>query len=84
MPVGTIPTITTVSPGTGSVGATVVITGANFTGTTTVKFNGVQAVFTVNNDGQITTTVPVGASTGKIAVKSAAGTGKSPTNFVVV
>jgi hypothetical protein len=84
VPNGAIPTVTTFTPASGAVGTTVTITGANFTGTTAVKFNGVQAVFTVDNDGQITTTVPVGATTGKIAVKSAAGTGKSATNFAVV
>ena len=83
VPNGAIPTVTSFTPVSGPVGTTVTITGANFAQTTSVKFNGLQAVFTVDNDGQITATVPAGATSGKIAVKSAAGVGKSATNFVV-
>jgi hypothetical protein len=77
------PTITSFTPTSGPVGTTVTITGTNFTGATTVKFGGVVAAFTVNSDTQITATVPTGAVTGKIVVKTAAGSGSSPTKFTV-
>ena len=83
VPTGSIPTVTSFTPESGSVGTTVTITGANFTGTTAVKFDGVQAMFAVDSDTQITATVPAGAASGKIAVKSPSGTGKSSTKFVV-
>jgi hypothetical protein len=75
-------TISSVSPSTGGPGMNVVISGSGFTGATSVKFNGVSASFTVDNAGQITATVPVGASTGLISVTSACGTGNSPVNFI--
>ena len=39
-------------------GGTLVITGSGFTGTTSVTFGSTTATFTVDNDGQITITVP--------------------------
>jgi subtilisin-like proprotein convertase family protein len=77
------PTITSFSPGQGKVGDTVTITGNDFTGATSVTFNGLSAVFNVNSDTQITATVPSGASTGAISVTTAGGTSSGPTNFVV-
>ena len=77
------PIVSSFSPATGPVGATVIITGDDFTGTTTVKFGTVSASFTVNSDAQITATVPIGATTGKIAVTNAVGTGASSTDFIV-
>jgi hypothetical protein len=68
------PTISSFSPKRELPGATVVITGTNFIGVTSVKFNGVTATFTVNSGTQITTTVPVGATTGPITVTNAVGT----------
>ena len=55
--VGAAPTIT-FSPTSGHVGTSVVITGTNLTGATSVKFNGVTATFVVNSATQITATVP--------------------------
>ena len=60
--------ITSLSPDHGPVGTQVVITGAGFTGTTEVTFNGVDAAFTVNSDTKITATVPVGATTDTVHV----------------
>jgi len=78
------PTITLFMPTRGTVGTSVVITGAGFTGATAVAFHGTPAtVFTVNSDTQITATVPAGASTGPIAITTPGGTGTSATNFVV-
>lgn len=77
------PTIVSFTPTNGPVGTSVVITGDDFTGTVTVRFNGVNAPFTVNSDTQITATVPTGATTGKIAITNGVGTGTSSSDFVV-
>jgi uncharacterized repeat protein (TIGR03803 family) len=55
-------------PGSGKVAAGVKILGSNLTGATSVTFNGKAATFTVVSSSNITTTVPVGATTGKISV----------------
>ena len=81
---GSLPSITGFSPTSGVVGTSVVITGANFTGATVVRFGGVAATsFTVNTATQITATVPVGAVTGQIAVTTGAGTATSAGTFTV-
>jgi subtilisin family serine protease len=71
------------SPTSGAPGTSVTITGANFTGATSVKFNGVSATFTVNSSTQITTTVPANATTGPISVTTPAGTATTATSFTV-
>jgi uncharacterized repeat protein (TIGR03803 family) len=52
----------------GKVGAAVKILGTNLTGATSVTFNGTTATFHVVSSSEITTTVPMGASTGKVKV----------------
>ncbi len=78
-----LPTITSFSPTSGAVGTAVTITGTNFTGATTVRFNGTNATFTVVSATSITTTVPSGATTGVVTVITPAGTANSSTNFTV-
>lgn len=78
-----LPTITSFSPTSGPVGTVVTITGSGFTGAIVVKFAGVKATFTVNSDTTITATVPAKATTGKIVVKTPAGTASSQTKFTV-
>jgi subtilisin-like proprotein convertase family protein len=66
---GGCPTVSGLNPSSGAVGSSVIITGANFTGVTAVKFsNNVPALFTVNSATQITATVPSGAVTGPITI----------------
>ena len=77
------PTITSFSPTSGPVGATVTINGTNFTGATSVKFNGVTATFIVNSAIKITATVPTGATTGRITVTTPGGTATSTSDFTV-
>jgi hypothetical protein len=77
------PVISSFSPTTGLTGTAVQINGSNFNGTTAVKFNGVTATFSIQNDGRINTTVPASATTGKISVTNAAGTTTSSTDFTV-
>ena len=78
-----IPQITSFSPGSGSVGTQVTITGVSLTQTSKVTFGGVAASFTVNSDGQVTATVPTGAGTGKIVITTPGGTAASSTSFTV-
>jgi len=56
------------TPNNGPAGTVVTITGSGFTGATDVQFNGVSASYTVDNNGQITATVPPTATTGPITV----------------
>jgi len=78
-------TIGSFLPTSGAVGASVVITGTNFCGTTGVKFNTTAAVaFTVNSATQITATVPTGATTGKITVTNTIGPVVSTLDFTVI
>ncbi len=79
------PTITSFTPTSGTIGTSVVITGANFTGATSVTFNGTSATtYTVNSDTQITATVPTGATTGTISVIAPGGTVTSAGTFTVL
>ena len=61
-------------PTSGKVGAAVKILGTNLTGATSVTFNGTAAVFKVVSSSEITTTVPAGATTGKVKVVTPHGT----------
>lgn len=74
--VGTVPVA-------GKVGTPVFILGNNLTGSTSVTFNGVAAVFTVESDTYITATVPAGATTGTVSVETRTGTLNSNPQFVV-
>lgn len=79
------PAIDTITPSSGAIGSTVVINGTDFTGATTLSFNGTNATnFVIDSPTQITATVPVGTTTGPITVTTPNGTGTSATNFTVV
>jgi hypothetical protein len=71
------PAIAGLSPVFGRVGTSVTISGEHFTGTTSVKFNGVSASFTVNSDSQLTAVVPSSATTGAVTVATPTGTATS-------
>jgi molybdate transport system substrate-binding protein len=84
LPVGApVPTLTAIAPRRGSWGATVTLTGTNFTGATSVTFHGVPARFTVRSATRIVVTVPARARTGRITVTNPAGTATSSTSFRV-
>jgi uncharacterized repeat protein (TIGR03803 family) len=70
-------------PTSGKVGAADKILGTNLTGATSVTFDGTAAVFKVVSKSLITTTVPAGATTGKVEVKTPRGTLKSNVVFRV-
>jgi hypothetical protein len=75
--------ITSFNPTSGPIGTSVVITGTEFTGVQSVRFNGVSATFTVNSNTQITATVPSGATTGPIEVRKQGVTATSAGVFTV-
>lgn len=77
------PQISSFTPASGPSGTLVTVSGAGFTGATSVKFNGLAASFSVISDNQVQATVPANASSGPISVTNAIGTGTSAANFVV-
>jgi large repetitive protein len=80
---GATPTITSFLPTSGPVGTSVVITGTNLSGVTSVKFNGTSATFSANTATSVTAIVPAAATTGAIQVTASAGIATSSTNFTV-
>jgi hypothetical protein len=80
-----VPVISSFTPTSGSVGMQVTIAGSNFTGATSVAFNGTAAEsFIVDSNSQIRATVPTGATTGKISVLTTAGGATSAEDFAVI
>jgi uncharacterized protein (TIGR03437 family) len=71
-------------PTSGTVGFAVNVLGTNLTGTTSVTFNGTAAMFTVVSKSLITTTVPLGATTGKVKVVTPGGMLSSNVPFQVL
>lgn len=79
-----LPHISGFTPPSGSVGTSVTINGTGFTQTTAVHFgNTVPAKFTVDSDIEISASVPAGAKTGPIGVKTKSGTATSSQTFTV-
>jgi uncharacterized repeat protein (TIGR03803 family) len=70
-------------PTSGVVGEQVGILGNNLKGTTAVSFNGTAATFRVYSNTLILTTVPTGATTGTVEVKTPSGTLASNMAFLV-
>ncbi|MCG8606269.1 IPT/TIG domain-containing protein, partial [bacterium] len=79
-----IPNITSFSPSGGAAGTDVTITGFHFNGATEVSFNNVPGSIQSTNDTELISTVPFGATTGKIRVTNGDGTGESSSDFVVI
>jgi hypothetical protein len=80
------PSITNLSPTSGLVSASVIITGTNFgasQGTSTVKFNGTTATPTAWSATSITAPVPAGATTGNVVV-TVGGAASNGVNFTVL
>ncbi|MBC7446705.1 MAG: IPT/TIG domain-containing protein, partial [Hymenobacteraceae bacterium] len=72
-----LPTLTALAPASGPVGTTVTLTGTSLTGALDVKFNGTYAPFTVTSATSITATVPPGATTGNVTVRTPDGSARS-------
>jgi uncharacterized repeat protein (TIGR03803 family) len=70
-------------PTAGKVGKAVKILGNNLTSATSITFNGTAATFKVKSQSEITTTVPTGATTGKVRVTFPHGTRSSNVPFRV-
>lgn len=81
------PIITSFTPDSGAVGASVTIKGANFSSDKSgnaVQFNGVTAMVSAASSTMLTVTVPPNAVTGRINVTVAALSGSSTTDFKVL
>ena len=79
-----MPLISGIAPASGAVGTSVTISGSGFIGTTAVRFGSVKATaFTVNSGNSITSTVPAGATTGKVSVTTGGGSASSKNVFTV-
>lgn len=77
------PVVSSFSPATGAVGASVTLTGTNLGFTTNVTFNGASASFTISSTTNLTATVPAGATSGPIGVGTLGGAATSSGSFVV-
>jgi hypothetical protein len=77
------PAIAGFTPANGAVGTQVTITGTGFAAATAVDFNGHAATFSIDSGTQIRTTVPAGATSGRIHVANPFGTATSTTDFTV-
>jgi uncharacterized repeat protein (TIGR03803 family) len=71
-------------PRAGQVDTTVSILGTDLTGATSVSFGGTAATFTVVSATEITTTVPAGATTGRVEVVTPSATLSSNVPFRVL
>jgi uncharacterized repeat protein (TIGR01451 family) len=77
------PSITSVSPSSGTAGAGVTITGARLDTVTNVTFNGTVVSYTITATNQITATVPIDATSGSVTAKGLGGNGTSSSSFTV-
>jgi uncharacterized protein (TIGR03437 family) len=78
------PTVSSLNPMSGPVGTMVMLTGANFTSLSSVKFtNNVSATFTVVSNTQVTVTVPNGATTGPLTLSRAGCADVRSSSFTV-
>ena len=79
------PSFTSFTPSSGPVGQVITLTGANFTGATSVQFHGTPALtFSVLSATSLSATVPSGATTGTISVTTPGGTVTSTGAFTVL
>jgi molybdate transport system substrate-binding protein len=69
-----VPSIAKVTPPAAKTGATLTVLGKNFTGATSVTFQGVPAKFKVSSTVKLTVTVPTKAKTGSLTVTTPNGT----------
>ena len=78
------PTITSFTPETGATGATVTITGTNFTSATAVTLGGTAAAYFIVDSGTSIRAVVASGTTGQIAVTNPAGTATSTGTFTFI
>ncbi len=78
------PTISNFTPSSGRAGDSIVLSGGNFAGVTAVRFGNIDANFTINSLGQLTATVPTGATTGRITIVNGYDSTESSSDFTIV
>lgn len=78
------PTITTVTPTRGPIGTKIVIFGSELRFVRSVTINNLAMPFVVINNGELMATVPSGATTGLIRVRSLGGTAASSSAFQII
>jgi len=76
------PAITGFSPTVGRPGTNVTITGANFLGATSVRFNGLPVAVAPANNTNLQVAVPAGVTTGPITIVAPAGVFTTASSFV--
>jgi hypothetical protein len=81
---GAQPVVTSFTPTNGPVGSKVALTGEGLRTASRVQFHGTDAPFTVQSATQIEATVPVGATSGTLAVTTLDGIAITATPFLVV
>ena len=77
------PSILLFTPNAGVRTTLVTLVGANFSGATSVRFNGVAAPFTISSANALQARVPLSATTGKISITTPSGTVSSAGVFTV-
>ena len=77
------PAVTSFTPPSGPVSTVVTIDGRGFAGATKVTFNGTAATFSLVSSARISATVPIGATSGRIAITTPGGTATSAAGFTV-
>lgn len=77
------PRIVAFSPASGRSGTNVTLAGAAFNGVQEVRFGGVLAAFTPGTVNQLTATVPAGAFTAPISIKTTNGTYVTDASFYI-
>ncbi|PYM05365.1 MAG: hypothetical protein DMD82_11295, partial [Candidatus Rokuibacteriota bacterium] len=80
---GPLPELHAFAPAGGPPGTPVTVSGLHLTGALFVRFNDTEAAFTVVSDSSIATTVPAGARTGSIGVRTPQGVAASDSMFIV-
>ncbi|MGC9951472.1 MAG: IPT/TIG domain-containing protein [Bryobacteraceae bacterium] len=78
------PTITSFNPQLSAAGSPVYIAGTNFTGATSVTFDGKKAPFLVDSPESIIALVPLAASTGTVKVVTPSGTATTSQPYDIV
>jgi molybdate transport system substrate-binding protein len=82
-----VPTIVKLSASKGKPGMKLTVSGTNFTGTTSVTFQGTPAKFVIVSENRLNVTVPKivrGSKTASVTVTSPAGTATSRNSFTVI
>lgn len=83
--VSSTPKITGFSPTQGSIGTSITVYGSGFVGATALAINGVNCTgVTIASDGQISSVIATGTTTGFVTVTTPGGTATSGTAFVIV